>query len=129
MRRSTCIGLFSLVDHLTDPVTGTSTTPERRLLQVIEQGVLAEQVGFERFAVGEHHFCDYILPNPSLVLSAIAARTSRIRLFTTVTLLALREEVQLAEDIALLDNISSGRLELSFARGVSEDAGAVFGVT
>ncbi len=128
MTARTSIGLFSLVDHLTDPVTGITTTARQRLHEVVEQGVLSEALGFERFAVGEHHFCNYILPSPALVLSAIAARTSRVRLFTTVTLLALHDTIQLAEDIAVLDNLSDGRLELSFARGVSEQAGAAFGV-
>lgn len=128
MTGKTRVGLFSLVDHLSDPLTGLQVSAQQRLLEVIEQGVLAEQVGFERFAVGEHHFSHYILPNPSLILAAIATRTRSIRLFTTVTLLACRDAVQLAEDVALLDNISNGRLELSVARGVSFDAARVFGV-
>lgn len=126
--KSTRIGLFSLVDHLTDPVTRRQTTPRQRLLEVIEQAVLAEQVGFERFAVGEHHFSGYILPSAGLLLSPIAVRTERIRLFTTVTLLALYNPIQLAEEIGVLDQLSNGRIELSFARGVSSTASEVFGV-
>jgi alkanesulfonate monooxygenase SsuD/methylene tetrahydromethanopterin reductase-like flavin-dependent oxidoreductase (luciferase family) len=128
MTGKTRVGLFSLVDHLSDPLSGVLVSAQQRLLEVIEQGVLAEQAGFERFAVGEHHFSHYILPNPSLILAAIAARTRSIRLFTSVTLLACRDPVQLAEDVAILDNISDGRLELSIARGVSFEAARVFGV-
>lgn len=126
--KSTRIGLFSLVDHLSDPVTGRLTTPRQRLLEVIEQAVLAEAAGFERFAVGEHHFSGYILPSAGLLLSPIAVRTERIRLFTTVTLLALYNPIQLAEEIGVLDQLSDGRIELSFARGVSHVASEVFGV-
>lgn len=126
--KSTHIGLFSLVDHLPDPVTGRTIAPRERLLEVIEQAVLAEQAGFERFALGEHHFSGYILPSAGLLLSPIAVRTSRIRLFTTVTLLALYNPIQLAEEIGVLDQLSNGRIELSFARGVSSVASEVFGV-
>lgn len=126
--KSTRIGLFSLVDHMPDAVTGRTITPRERLLEVIEQAVLAEAAGFERFAVGEHHFTGYILPSAGLLLSPIAVRTSRIRLFTTVTLLALYNPIQLAEEIGVLDQLSNGRIELSFARGVSSVASEVFGV-
>lgn len=125
----TTIGIFSLADHLRDPVTGRQVEPAERLRDLIRQCEVAEAVGFERFAVGEHHFSDYILPNANLILAAAAARTKRIRLFTSVTLLACRDAVQLAEDIGVLDALSNGRLELSFARGVSFDGAELFGVT
>lgn len=125
----TKIGLFSLADHLADPVTGRVSSVRQRLLEVIEQGVLAEQVGFERYAVGEHHFTNYLVPNANLLLSALAARTQRIRLFTTVTLLAYRHALQLAEDVGVLDQLSGGRIELSVARGVTFEGAGHFGVT
>jgi alkanesulfonate monooxygenase SsuD/methylene tetrahydromethanopterin reductase-like flavin-dependent oxidoreductase (luciferase family) len=122
------IGLLTLVDHLPEPHRGERITARQRIDEVIAEAVLAEEVGFERFAVGEHHFSDYIVSNPSLVLAAIAARTSRIRLMTAVTLLACRDAVQTAEDIGIVDGISNGRFEVSVARGVSEEASRVFGV-
>jgi len=125
----TKIGLFSLADHLADPVTGRVSSVRQRLVEVIEQGVLAEQAGFERYAVGEHHFTNYLVPNANLVLSALAMRTERIRLFTTVTLLAYRHALQLAEDVGVLDQLSSGRIELSVARGVTFEGAGHFGVT
>jgi alkanesulfonate monooxygenase SsuD/methylene tetrahydromethanopterin reductase-like flavin-dependent oxidoreductase (luciferase family) len=126
--RATQVGLFTLGDHLPDPSSGVRTSVSQRLADIIEQGALAEAAGFERFGVGEHHFCDYIVPNPSLVLAAIAARSSRIKLFTCVTLIACRDAVQVSEDIAILDHISRGRLEICFARGVSRETAEVFGV-
>ena len=128
MASATSIGLFSLLDHLPDPVTGRSVPVPQRLREVVEQGVMAEQAGFGGFGVGEHHFSGYVSPNPTIVLAAVAARTSRVRLFTAVTLLACRDPVSLAEDIGVLDCLSDGRLELSFARGVSWDAARVFGI-
>jgi alkanesulfonate monooxygenase SsuD/methylene tetrahydromethanopterin reductase-like flavin-dependent oxidoreductase (luciferase family) len=125
---TTLMGLLTLVDHLPEPNSGERTSARQRLDEVIAEAVIADEVGFERFAVGEHHFSDYIVSNPSLMLAAIAARTTRIRLMTAVTLLPCRDPVQTAEDIGILDNISGGRLELSFARGVSEQASRAFGV-
>ncbi len=125
---TTQLGVLSLVDHLGDPVTGARVSPSQRLRQLVDQAVLAERAGFERFAVGEHHFSDYMLPNANLVLAAAAVKTERIRLFTSVTLLACRDAVQLAEDIGVLDCLSEGRIELCFARGVSFDGAELFGV-
>lgn len=127
MQAATRIGLFSLADHLDDPITQARITPGQRLLELVEQGILSEQVGFERFAVGEHHFSDYILPNPNLILAAVATRTKTVRLFTTVTLLGLHDPIQLAEDVAVIDALSRGRFELSVARGVSAATAAAFG--
>ena len=128
MPATTSIGLFSLLDHLGDPVTGREITAAERLREVIEQGVMAEQAGFAGFGVGEHHFSGYVLSNPSLMLAGLATRTTRIRLFTAVTLLACRDPIGLAEDIGILDSLSDGRLELTFARGVSWEAARVFGI-
>lgn len=125
----TKIGLFSLADHLADPVTGEISSVRQRLCEVIQQGVVAERVGFERFAIGEHHFTNYLVPNANLVLSALAVRTERIRLFTTVTLLAYRHAIQLAEDVGVLDQLSGGRIELSVARGVTFEGAGHFGVS
>jgi alkanesulfonate monooxygenase SsuD/methylene tetrahydromethanopterin reductase-like flavin-dependent oxidoreductase (luciferase family) len=127
LNRPTRIGLLTLVDHLPEP-GGERISRQQRLDEVMAGAILAEEVGFERFAVGEHHFSDYILSNPSLLLAAIAASTTRLRLMTAVTLLPCRDPVQTAEDIGILDIISNGRLELSFARGVSEEASRAFDV-
>ena len=126
--RGTSLGLLSLVDHFADPVTGLATSPGQRLAEVVAQGELAERAGFERFAVGEHHFSRYLVPDAHLLLAAVAARTRSIRLFTAVTLLPLHDPVRLAEQMGLVDQLSGGRLEVSVARGVSEAASAAFGV-
>jgi alkanesulfonate monooxygenase SsuD/methylene tetrahydromethanopterin reductase-like flavin-dependent oxidoreductase (luciferase family) len=125
----TAFGLLSLADHLPDPATGEHCTQAERLQQIVELAVRAEQAGFERVGLGEHHFGQYILPSPTLLLAAIAARTRRIRLGTSVTLLASLDPVRVAEDLVTLDALSNGRAELTVARGVEVSTQAAFGIS
>ncbi len=121
-------GLISLADHLADPTTGVRITQRQRLAELVDQIVLAEKVGFEVFGVGEHHFGNYILPSPELVLAMAAARTERITLGTSVSLLANIDPVRYAEKLAVLDVLSNGRAEATFARGASEKTAEAFGI-
>jgi alkanesulfonate monooxygenase SsuD/methylene tetrahydromethanopterin reductase-like flavin-dependent oxidoreductase (luciferase family) len=121
-------GLLSLGDHLADPTTGRRAGQVERYRQLAGSAVLAEQAGFDVFGVGEHHFSDYIVSAPELVLAHAAARTGRIVLGTSVTLLANADPVRQAETIATLDVLSGGRAEMTFARGVSEATARAFGV-
>ena len=124
----TAYGLLSLADHLADPVSGERITQAERYRIIVESAVLAEAVGFEHLGLGEHHFSRYILPAPLLLLSTIAARTETIRLGTSVTLLVNLDPLRVAEDLATLDVISSGRAEMTFARGVMESNLGAFGI-
>ena len=121
-------GVLSLADHLPDPVTGATRTQAERLEQVVDLAVAAERAGFAGFGVGEHHFGRYILSAPELVLASAAARTTRISLGTSVTLLANTDPVRQAEQLATLDVLSGGRAEMTFARGVSEHTAHAFGI-
>jgi alkanesulfonate monooxygenase SsuD/methylene tetrahydromethanopterin reductase-like flavin-dependent oxidoreductase (luciferase family) len=120
--------LLILGDHLPDPRTGQSVSEAERLRAMVDQAVVAEESGFTGVAIGEHHFTRYIVSAPELVLAAIAARTSTLRLSTGVTLLAHRDPVLVAEELATLDVLSSGRAELIVARGVSQETDAAFGI-
>jgi len=121
-------GILSLADHLADPFTGTRGSQASRLRAVVDLAVDAERAGFRSFGVGEHHFSDYILSSPELVLAAAASRTESILLGTSVTLLANTDPVRQAEQLATLDVLSCGRAEMTFARGVSEATAHAFGV-
>ena len=111
------VGLLTLGDLITDPLTGARRTHAERHRNVVDQAVLAEQVGFTSFHVGEHHFCDYILSSPPVVLAAIAERTTTLRLSTGVTLGVNLDPVRLAEDYATVDVLSGGRVEPCIGRG------------
>ncbi|MCX6520653.1 MAG: LLM class flavin-dependent oxidoreductase [Actinobacteria bacterium] len=113
------VGLLSLGDHLTDPVTQVRVTQAQRHRSLVEQSVLAEQVGFRSVHLGEHHFCDYILSAPPIVLAAIAERTTTLRLSTGVTLGANLDPVRVAEDYATVDLLSGGRVEPVIGRGTA----------
>jgi len=107
------LGLITFGSLLPDARTGIVVTQRQRVREVIDSAIRAEELGFAWYAVGEHHFRDRdVIPNPTLVLAAIAEKTSSIRLATATTLVANRDPVLLAEDYALLDILSGGRLEL-----------------
>ena len=112
------MGILSLGDHLTDPVTSERISQREKIRAMIELGVRTEEVGLDTFWVGEHHFNDYIVSSPQLVLAAVAERTSRIRLGTGVTLLPNHDPVRVAEDFAILDIVSDGRVDLGVGRGI-----------
>lgn len=132
------VGLLSLGDLITDPVTGERRTHALRHRNLVEQAVAAEAVGFTSVHLGEHHFCDYILSAPPVVLAAIAERTTTLRLSTGVALGVNLDPIRIAEDYATVDVLSGGRVEPCIGRGTffphtfevfdqdSRHAGAVF---
>lgn len=98
--------------------------------QILEQIELAEELGWECFWFTEHHFALYggPEPNPAVFLAAAAARTSRIRLGPAISILPLHHPIQVAEDYAMVDVLSGGRLEFGMGLGNTPGDFAVFGV-
>jgi natural product biosynthesis luciferase-like monooxygenase protein len=100
-----------------------SALPEGRscadvVSQVVEQTVAAEELGFSCVWLAEHHFSDFgMVGSPLVLASALAAVTSRIRIGTAVLVLPFYEPVRLAEELALVDVLSGGRLSVGFGRG------------
>lgn len=121
--------LLTLIAHHPNPVSGEKKSPADRLREVVDSAVLAEQMGFDGFAVGERHEDPFISSSPPVVLSNIAARTSRIALFTAVTTLSLLDPVRAFEDYSTLDNLSDGRLELIIGKGNGAAQAELFHVT
>ncbi|WP_037143498.1 LLM class flavin-dependent oxidoreductase [Rhodococcoides fascians] len=121
--------LMSLIAHRPDPISQEKKSPAERFTDVVETAVLAEELGFDGFAVGERHEDPFISSSPPVVLSNIAARTSRIGLFTAVTTLSLLDPVRAFEDYSTLDNLSGGRLELIIGKGNGSAQADLFHVT
>ena len=121
--------ILSLITHTPDPVTGVQVSTRDRLRRVVDHAVLAEELGYDGYAVGERHERPFISSSPPVVLSHIAARTSDIRLFTGVTTLALLDPVRAYEDYATLDNLADGRLELIIGKGNGSAQRELFLVT
>lgn len=120
---------ISLIFHTPDPFTGRKPSTTARFRELVDAAVMAEELGFDGFGVGERHERPFISASPPVVLSHIAARTSKIRLFTAVTTLSLLDPVRAYEDYATLDHLSGGRLELMIGKGNGAAQAELFHVT
>jgi probable LLM family oxidoreductase len=118
------LGLYSFAETNLDS-SGASTA--QRLRDLIEEIELADQVGLDVFGVGEHHRRDYAVSAPAVVLAAAAARTSRIRLTSAVTVLSSDDPVRVFQDFATLDLLSAGRAEIMAGRGSFIESFPLFG--
>src|SRR4051812_4693553 len=102
--------------------------PAQRMRQLLEEAVLADQLGLDVFAIGEHHRPDYLISSPAVVLAAVAARTERIRLSSAVTVLSSSDPVKVFQDFAEVDLISGGRAEIMAGRGSFIESFPLFGL-
>jgi probable LLM family oxidoreductase len=98
-----------------------------RLRDLIEQIEHADHVGLDVFGIGEHHRKDFLDSAPAVILAAAAARTSRIRLTSAVTVLSAADPVRVFQNFATLDLLSQGRAEMVVGRGSSIEAFPLFG--
>jgi len=99
----------------------------RRLRELVEEMVLADEVGLDVFGVGEHHRRDFAVSAPVVTLAAGAARTRRIRLTSAVTVLSSDDPVRVFQAFATLDGISDGRAEIMAGRGSFIESFPLFG--
>ncbi|MCY4530437.1 MAG: LLM class flavin-dependent oxidoreductase [Chloroflexi bacterium] len=100
---------------------GEAANAEQMIDNIRQQTVLAEELGYEAMWLGEHHFGPYgvgDLPNPILLGADLAARTSRIRIGQMANIAPWWHPIRLAEDLAMLDNMTGGRVEVGFGRGI-----------
>ncbi|MBV9310372.1 MAG: LLM class flavin-dependent oxidoreductase [Solirubrobacterales bacterium] len=102
-------------------------TPEQRMRELLEEAQLADELGLDLFAVGEHHRPDYLVSAPAVALAAIAARTKRIRLSSAVTVLSSDDPVRVLQQFAEVDLISGGRAEILAGRGSFIESFPLFG--
>lgn len=121
-------GLYSLGDHIMNPLTGNRISAQERIQQLIEMSQLAEQAGIDVFSVGESHQTYFASQAHSVILSAIAQATKTIKLSSSATVLSVLDPVRVYEDFATIDLISNGRAEIVAGRGSRVGAHQLFGV-
>jgi probable LLM family oxidoreductase len=106
---------------------GSGVTPGQRMRDLLEEAELADQLGLDLFAVGEHHRPDYLVSSPAVALAAIAVRTEHIRLSSAVTVLSSDDPVRVFQQFAHVDLISGGRAEIMAGRGSFIESFPLFG--
>ncbi|WP_010095947.1 LLM class flavin-dependent oxidoreductase [Ornithinibacillus scapharcae] len=121
------IGITTFAETTPDVHTGRVLSHSERIRDVVEEIVLADQVGLDVFGVGEHHRKDYAVSTPAVVLAAAAARTNRIRLTSAVTVLSSDDPVRVYQEFATVDAISNGRAEIMAGRGSFIESFPLFG--
>ncbi|MGW4246607.1 LLM class flavin-dependent oxidoreductase, partial [Nocardia sp. NPDC004722] len=127
MDNSIDIGIASLADLQPVTVDGSPRTALERLEQIVALGVQADRLGLGHFGLGEHHNADFVVSSPAVALAAIASRTNRIRLTSSVTTLGALDPVRVYQDFATLDLISHGRAEITAGRSAYPEPFTLFG--
>ncbi|WP_328525184.1 LLM class flavin-dependent oxidoreductase [Kribbella sp. NBC_00359] len=110
-------GVFSVGDVTEDPTTGTTVSEAERIKAMVAIALKAEEVGLDVFAQGEHHNPPFVPSSPTTQLGYIAAKTSKIILSTSTTLITTNDPVKIAEDYAMLQHLADGRVDLMMGRG------------
>jgi probable LLM family oxidoreductase len=119
-------GLDTFLPVTVDPA-GVPISGDQAIRNAIEEAVLAEAVGIDSFNIGEHYRTEFMDSAGHVVLAAIASRTERIRLGTSVTVLSTQDPVRLYTDFATLDAVSNGRAQLIVGRGSLTESFPLFG--
>jgi probable LLM family oxidoreductase len=105
----------------------SGASPQQRMRELIEEVELADQLGLDVFAIGEHHRPDFLVSSPATVLAAAAVRTERIRLSSAVTVLSSDDPVRVFQQFAHVDLLSGGRAEIMAGRGSFIESFPLFG--
>ncbi len=120
------LGLGTFGDVSTD-AAGQLEPMEQVLRHVVDQAVLADEVGVDFIGLGEHHRADFAISAPEIVLATIAGRTNRIRLGSAVTILSSDDPVRVFQRFSTLNALSNGRAEAILGRGSFTESYALFG--
>ena len=121
------LGLTTFVEITPDPQTGKIISPHQRIRDLMEEIQLAEQVGLDVFAIGEHHRPDFLASAPAVLLGAAAEKTKTIRLSSAVTVLSSDDPVRVFQQFATIDLLSGGRAEIMAGRGSFTESFPLFG--
>jgi natural product biosynthesis luciferase-like monooxygenase protein len=115
-------GLLTLFDYYPE-----DCSPQEYYRFLLDEIVYAEELGFDSVWLGEHHFCNYLCPSPQIFAAAVAQHTKHMRIGTAVVLLPLHDPIRLAEDYAMVDVLSNGRLDFGVSRGFQKTSYDGFG--
>ncbi len=126
MNQSIELGLDTFGD-ITDGPDRKPLSAAQVIRNLVEEAVLADQVGVDFIGVGEHHRADFAVSSPEMVLAAIASRTRRIRLGSAVTVLSSDDPIRVFQRYATLDAVSNGRAEVILGRGSFVESFPLFG--
>lgn len=121
------IGISTFVENTPDPDTGKLRSPYERMMNLMEEIELSDQLGLDVFAIGEHHRPDFIVSSPAVVLAAAAVKTKNIKLSSAVTVLSSDDPVRVFQDFAHVDLLSKGRAEIMAGRGSFTESFPLFG--
>jgi len=110
-------GLMSVSDVTQNPVTGETPSEAQRIRDAVTIAKHAEDAGLDVFAIGEHHNPPFFSSSPTTTLAYIAAQTERLIVSTSTTLITTNDPVKIAEDYAMLQHLSGGRMDLMMGRG------------
>ena len=121
------IGIDTFVEAAAKPGDNPGRVGVERVRQMLEEVELADRVGLDVYAIGEHHREEYIASAPAVLLAAAAARTEKIRLSSAVTVLSSDDPVRIFQQFATVDLISNGRAEIIVGRGSFTESYPLFG--
>ena len=110
-------GIMSVSDITRDPTTGVTPSEQERIKATLAIATHAEEVGLDVFAIGEHHNPPFWSSSPTTFLAALAAQTERLIVSTSTTLITTNDPVRIAEEYAMLQHVSDGRMDLMLGRG------------
>ncbi|MEP6683558.1 MAG: LLM class flavin-dependent oxidoreductase [Parafilimonas sp.] len=120
-------GISTFGEIQPDKVAGGAINAHKRVQELLQEAKLADEIGLDVFALGEHHRADYVISSPEMILAAAASITKKIKFISAVTVLSSADPVRVFQNFATLDLISNGRAEIMAGRGSFIESFPLFG--
>ncbi len=121
------LGISTFGEVAADPGYGKAVNAHQRVQQLLEEVKLADEVGLDVYAFGEHHRSDFVVSAPEIMMAAAAAITKNIKLSSSVIVLSSADPVRVYQNLATIDLISGGRAEMIAGRGSFTESFPLFG--
>src|SRR5689334_10187608 len=121
------LGISTFGEIHPDGKSGNAVNAHKRVQELLEEVKLADEVGLDVYAFGEHHRPDFVISAPEILISAAAAITKNIRLSSSVTVLSSTDPVRTFQNFATADLVSGGRVEMIAGRGSFIESFPLFG--